>query len=638
MTYRNLFLTILISLMSMFFSPPQTLYAGMMPNMNSEDWERELAEANRAIEEYVSALSPEEQAAFNQQVDEFSRMFENMNEEEFEQFLGEMFTDEPMMEPNPFDSLPSTPQEEIAQEIVLNAEDKKKVETALAVLDDIIQQSNLFMVIVNSASDLPNSIDHWSEKNSITNWQAGTTWTGFKTQLESFIQQLYRAEEQDLTTKKYKYLFELIADEALYNNLIQLRTELKNTVSKVEIPEFGVQKLNSETKKNIKNILGKYAESFYLLGIPTSLNELFTKYAPEEEKIKLAEEAATKRAQEASRATRSPAAKIEAGSEDMDYGYGDYYDNYYPYGGGDYGYSSPYDYGNSGSYGGGDYGSGGGSSNRGGGSGGGGNGGGSGSGGSEKEDSEDKKEEKDKDKKDKKSKKDSFTSNYELDNAVRDIKKDLEDITAAMTETEENPTKLSDLTKFVEDIKNPKEAIDETLASYILPRVIVKKIENITIALKKIDEKDLTADALNHYQKEIKKLFDEHKKTLEKLVDAINNFETAEDKKSRADEPHLHPTTPEEADKKIEVSDLSPVKQWAYFGGSEALLTGNDIELKDRIAPVSLFDIRDNITELFDKVDEFNQKTARAPRPAVKKEKNVADLLEMPNPPAFGEE
>src|SRR6266404_4502099 len=291
MTYRRIFLHIMISVLCCIHCP--IIIAAAAPNkMNMsqmQDFERELEEANKAIEEYIGSLSPEEQAEFNKQVDEMSRMFENMNEDEFEKFLGEMFAEEPMTEPNPFQEIQPVAASEIV-EVALSAEDKKKVETALKVLDDIIKQSNLFMVLMGSSPELPNRITRWGAKGDISNWQAETNWDKFKLELEGFIQKLYKSQEQDLS-KQYKYLLNLIADEALYNNLIQLQTSLNSLVPTINLPEFGIQKLSTQSRKVIKDILAKYTESFYLLTIPKSLDDLFEKYAPEAEKIKAAEEA-----------------------------------------------------------------------------------------------------------------------------------------------------------------------------------------------------------------------------------------------------------------------------------------------------------------------------------------------------------
>lgn len=613
MTYRSLFLSLLVSIFCCVSVP--ALFGMGMPNMNMEDFERELAEANRAIEEYVASLPPAEQAEFNKQVEEFSRMFENMSEDEFEQFLGEMFADEPMMmEPNPFDNIQTAPQE-VVPEVVLSADDKKKVETALAVLDDIIKQSNVFTVIVNSSSDLPGRIDQWGKKGEIPHWQTGADWIALKTEIEAFIQKLYKAEEQDLTTKKYKYLFELIADEALYNNLIQLRTELKNIIPTIDIPEFSIKKLSTESKKAIKTVLGKYTESFYLLDIPKALTTLFEKYAPEEEKIKAAEEAATQRAKDAARMTRTPAAKTEAGSED--YGYGDYgyggYDNYYsPYG--DYGYGNDYGYSpNYGSYGGdyGGYGSGGGRSGGGSGSGSGSSGGSSGGGTSDKEKEE--KEKKDKDKK----KKETRTPNYEIDTLLKDIKKDLEEIKSTMTEIEEEnikPTKLADLVTHI----TQDEKIDEIIAGYVLPRVVDKKLSNIEAALKKLSDKAvrLNAEDLLHYQKEVDKLFADYKKELDTLSEAISSFEKKTEEEKEAAKRSPKKALAEGEKEIIDIETLSPVKQWAYFGGSALPLSTNDEEKKltDTITPVSLFDIGKKINKLRTDVKQFKERKAEAPK------------------------
>jgi uncharacterized membrane protein YgcG len=619
MTYRVLFFNILVSIFFCIGSP--LLNAGqMMPNM--EDFEKELAEANRAIEEYVSSLSPEEQAAFNQSVADMTQMFENMSDQEFEQFLGEMFADDPsmMMEPNPFDVIEPAVQEPIV-EVVLSTQDKQKAETALAIIDDIIAQSNLFMVLVNSSSELPARINQWAKKGAIANWQSEKQWDAFKKEIELFVQKLYRAEDQDLTTKKYKFLLELIADEALYNNLIQLQTELKTLVSLINIPEFGIQKLSAASKETIKSILSKYAESFYLLNIPQSLDALFLKYAPEEEKIRLAEEAANKRSVDAARTPRTPVGPTSAGSEgDMGYGgYDDYYGSYDPYGG--YGGYDPYGgYGGYDNYGGyGDYdNSYGGSSEGGGGksSGGGGSSGGSGRGGDELADTEDDKEKSkdEKDKKGKRSKDDKFIPNYKLELAIAELKNNFKDINDVLKEDEEgNPSKLADLGKLFKE-----ENVDIILAGSILPNIVDKKISAMNEAMETINKESvkLNAQDLAHYQREISKFFETNKKTLETLRKSIDAFEqvTDEQKKNIA----LAGGTAEPS-QRIDIKTLPKAVQWAYFGAEE--LEEGDAELTEKIASrVSLFDIKENIDELFDNAKKFAAVQAKVQVPRKERE------------------
>lgn len=623
MTYRRLMFNILMSVVSCCYSPTIIPAQKMMNTQQMQDFERELEEANRAIEEYISSLSPAEQAEFNKQVEEMSRMFENMSEDEFEKFLGDMFTEEPIAEPNPFTEVQPVVQE-TAEVPALSTEDKKKAETALKVLDDIIKQSNLFMVLVNSSPDLPNRITRWGAKGDISNWQTGVKWDDFKVTLETLLQKLYKAQEQDLS-KKYKYLLELIADESLYNNLIQLQTALNKLVPTINLPEFGIQKLSSQSKNAIKEILKKYTESFYLLNIPQSLDTLFQKYSPEEEKLRSAEEAATKRAQEAARGVRTPATPETAGvgPENFGYDYGYGYPQYY---GGDSGYNpyesySPYDSG---------YGypsdsgyepSTGGAAGKGGG-GAGGNGGSAGGGAGKG------KEEPEKEAAGAKGRP-KMTPQQEIERAIADIKSGLDDITATMTNEEGNPTALA---KLVDTIEKEKE-IDVILAGSTLPTIIDKKLDTITKALETINKKTLTQADLSHYQKEVQKTFDKSKKELEDLSKAIDTFGKKEDIEKAAQEAKKKGLSSEKIAKKKKIEDLSPEKQWAYFGGESSLLGKDENKLEEKISSrANLFDIKKKIDTLLAEMKKFMAKKSEVPVAPQKKEEPIKEQKEEETP------
>jgi len=604
MTYRTILFHFLSILCCMY--SPIILSAAAPQKMNMsqmQDFEKELEEANKAIEEWVSSLSPQEQADFNRQVEEMSQMFENMSEEEFEKFLGDMFAEEPMAEATPFPEIqPVAAPERV--EVVLSAEDKKKTETAIRILDDVIKQSNLFMVLMSSSPELPNRITRWGAKGDISNWQAGATWDTFKTELEAFVQQLYKVQEQDIHTKQYKYLLNLIADESLYNNIIQLQTALNDLLPTINLPEFGIQKLNDQSKNAIKDIVKKYTESFYLLTIPKSLDALFEKYAPEAEKIKAAEEAANQRALEAARQTRTPAAATEAGYAESgyDYGYGygsDYGYNPYDYGsyGGDYGYYPDYGYGYDGGAG---AGTPGGAGGRGGGTSGGGAGGGAGKG----------KEEPGKEEPGGKGKK--FVPEHEIERSIADIKTGMSDIAAAMQDEEKNPTALGNLAETI----NKKDDVDVILAGSTLPAIVDKKLDSIINAMEMVEKKKLNVADLGHYQNEIKKAFDKNKKELESLRNAIDTFATKEDIEKEQKEAKKSGGKESEKSKKTDISKLSKEKQWAYFGLDESKLSDDEKtkKLKEAIGtPVSLFDIRDKIDTILKKIKSFSEKKSNIP-------------------------
>jgi len=621
MTYRRIFFHIMISVLCCIYFPIIT--AAAAPNkMNMsqmQDFEKELEEANRAIEEYIGSLSPEEQAEFNKQVEEMSRMFENMSEDEFEKFLGDMFAEEPMTEPNPFQEIQPVAAPEVV-EVVLSAEDKKKAETAIKILDDVIKQSNLFMVLVSSSPELPNRITRWGTKGAISNWKAGANWDAFKVELEGFVQRLYKVQEQDLS-KQYKYLLHLIADEALYNNLIQLQTSLNNLVPTINLPEFGIQKLNVQSKIAIRDILQKYTEAFYLLDIPKSLDTLFEKYAPEAEKIKAAEEAANKRALEAARQVRTPAEKTEAGYDTSGYGYdygygygGDYGYNPYDYGsyGGDYGYSPDYGYG---------YDSGNGAGTTGGA---GGRGGGSGGGGGPTGGGTTTQPSKENDKTGGPQKK--FVPEHEIERSIADIKTSMSDIAAAMYDEDKQPTALGDLANTI----NNKKDVDVILAGSTLSAIVDKKLDTIIQAMETVEKKRLNVADLSHYQNEIKKAFDKNKKELENLRDAIDTFAKPKDIEKEQEKTNKAGTKESEKPKKTDISKLSKEKQWAYFGGDESKLPENEEtkKLKDAItAPVSLFDIKDKIDKLLTEMKKFSEKKSNIPMPVEKKEEPKKEEL-----------
>lgn len=340
MKHRNNFTSLLFILITIFFVPVQIKTMGQqfggMPQMTPEqlqDLERELAEANKMVNDYVSTLSPEEQAEFNRAVDEVSQMFENMDEEEFNKFMEELFTEEPSAE-EPAQAPPqpvAPPVQEEEEEII--APEKGKIENALAMLDDIIKQTNAFIVKVQSSPELPARIERWGKEKSISNWQPDLTWSSFKAQTELLIQKLQKAKDKNPKTKAYKYLADLIEDEALYNNLSQLQTNLIKTVHLVEIPVFAAEKISKKSKKAVRSVMNHLIEGMYILKIPQALEKLFEKFEPKAKKVREAEEFAEKQAIEASKRQRVPARAVEAGvafegGYGVDHGYSPSYGGY----------------------------------------------------------------------------------------------------------------------------------------------------------------------------------------------------------------------------------------------------------------------------------------------------------------------
>jgi len=273
--------------------------------MSEMQLEKELMEASEAIDDYVKTLSSEEQAEFNRAVEEVSEMIEGMSEEEFNKFLSEMFAGEEETDKEAVLTPEEIPveEEEEEEEPVVTPEQQRKIDNVLAMIDGITKEINLFITKVQSSPDLPGNIERWGKKGKIKEWPDKLAWADFKKQLESFVQKLYKVKEQDPKTKEYKYAGDLLEDETLFNNLAQLQVKLTKNVIKIEIPEFGLQKMSKKSKEVAKIVVITLTESIYTLKIPEALDTLFEKYEPKAEKIRKEEEEAEKKAAEAAKKT-----------------------------------------------------------------------------------------------------------------------------------------------------------------------------------------------------------------------------------------------------------------------------------------------------------------------------------------------
>jgi len=280
--------------------------------------EKELEETSNAIDEYVATLSPKEQKEFNKAVEEVTEMIESMSEEEFTQFLGEAFGEE---------LPPEEPEEEVIEEKDIKEEEiptpepvvkeeKSKQSQAILLIDAIITHTNSFIVKIASSPDLPGKIEFWGKQGTIKEWPSTLQWKDFKLELEIFSQKLYKMKDRDSKTKKYKYIDDFIKDEALYNNLAQLKVKITNYEPNIEIPEFGLEKLSTESKQAAQKVANAYTEALYTLKIPQALEKLFEKYEPAAKKARAEEEEAEKKAAAQAKKKPTPERALVAGREE----------------------------------------------------------------------------------------------------------------------------------------------------------------------------------------------------------------------------------------------------------------------------------------------------------------------------------
>ena len=231
------------------------------------------------IDEYFATFPPEEQAKFNKIVEGISEIAESTSREEFSEFIGIVFGEKFLKKLEK--EIVEVEEEKIpTPKPVVTKQAKKDQTEAISLVDAIITHTNSFILKMTSSPDLPRMIEDWGKKGIITEWPTTFKWTGFKLQLEDLRKKLYKIKDRDPQTKKYKYVDGLIKDEALYNNLAQLKTQITKYEPNIEIPEFGSTKLSIESKQATQKAVNAYTKALYVLKIPQALEKLFKKYEP----------------------------------------------------------------------------------------------------------------------------------------------------------------------------------------------------------------------------------------------------------------------------------------------------------------------------------------------------------------------
>jgi len=294
---------------------PPTISSNQEGAQDLEKLEKELQETSKAIDEYVATLSPEEQTEFNKAVEEVTEMIEGMSEEEFSEFLGEAFGEELPLEEEVEKEVTEVEREIPTPEPTITKEEKNEQAQAISLIDTIITHTNSFIVKIASSPDLPNKIESWGQKGIIKEWPATLKWTDFKLQLETLSQRLYRLKDIDTQTKKYKYVDDLIKDKVLYNNLLQLKKEAIVYEPNIEIPEFGLEKLSTESKHATQKLTSAYTEVLYTLKVLQALEKLFEKYEPIAKKLRTGEEDTEKKAAQEAKKTVTTERSVVAGRE-----------------------------------------------------------------------------------------------------------------------------------------------------------------------------------------------------------------------------------------------------------------------------------------------------------------------------------
>jgi len=279
---------------------------------------QEMQQTNKMIESEVQKIATQkdkDQAGAGKQfMDQFNNAVKvvedkinDMDESELERLFEGLMSDDPsVMEDIVKDLVPEdlftdefdttketkpTPQdspEKVKPKKVKVATDKQL--KAIALLETVIKKTDSFVVKIQSSPELPAKIKRWGQRHTIDNWQKDFTWDAVKTHVERLTSTLRALKTRDPYTRKYRYIDDLIKDEALYNNLSKLATTLKDHETGVTVTPFSLKKNNKKarraSKKAIRSVISGYTEAIYVLNIPEALDKIIEKYEPRAQEIR----------------------------------------------------------------------------------------------------------------------------------------------------------------------------------------------------------------------------------------------------------------------------------------------------------------------------------------------------------------
>lgn len=301
--------------------PPMAPQQMMMP---SED---DLIKMNQEIEAFRSSMTQEQRDEFDKQVEELSKVMENMSEKELEEFITTVFTNpdaleqpQPLPAPTPTPVAPpvvkeTKPEEPLYKPSTVSA---KTIEAAKALLLGTIGQIESFLRKANLIPDLYGQLQPWVPSAVLAN-KKELTWQELKQDIERLISSLKVILATDPATGHYYYLSSLVEHDALYQNLVNLNDALARNEPTIAITAFGLGDLTKESRKATGTLLSSFVQAIYTQQIISEIQKLFSAFEPQAKKVMEQEEAARKRAIEESKRTPMQAPMRSGGTLVDDY-------------------------------------------------------------------------------------------------------------------------------------------------------------------------------------------------------------------------------------------------------------------------------------------------------------------------------
>jgi len=288
-----------------------------------EDFANELERTTKIMENRINNMSDDERDQFVNQLNNI----ENMNDDELDQFLLTLMPEDES----------STSAEESFQPIAVEDETTKEsaketakpkpvdVEEKIAVIKNINDHLDSFLKKMDSILRLPGLYENWGQKKRLHGWTSALTWDAFQKDVEELKKTFHVLLTKNPETKKYKYLDDLIADEALWNEIENYNTTLKKYEPLIDAPALGGADLKPAAKDATRYVINACLDTTQSL-LP-KVDAIIAKYDPTAQKIKKEKEAEAQKALEQTKKAAPAGRTVSIGQEESS-GYGDYYGGY----------------------------------------------------------------------------------------------------------------------------------------------------------------------------------------------------------------------------------------------------------------------------------------------------------------------
>jgi len=330
---------------SVFFSFAQSM---QMPELQfSEDQIKQMESAMNEFQNYIESLPKEERdklmddlsEAVKQEEEKMSKMSQSELEayvqdslkvlgdglEEVQVPIDQKISAEESAIPIP--ELDEEDAETGTRKASVEADKEAKVKTMLATINENIKIIESFKEKLNeikpSAHDL---INKWIKKGYVQRWAGEeSNWKTFNAAINGLLQRLYKLQDTDPDTGKYKYVSNPKENEGLLGQLEMMLRTLRKYEPQIEIIKGGKIKkgMSKDALKKLINYL--VDEASFIVG---ESNKLIEKFDPEAKRIRLEEEKRIKEAGKYKKPKypRRPV-RVREGA-----GYRDYREDYgYPY-------------------------------------------------------------------------------------------------------------------------------------------------------------------------------------------------------------------------------------------------------------------------------------------------------------------